>query len=62
MKWIFIILAFFLYIILTTSLNMMTYKRRKIDNRIDEKTYYKLSLGINTLSITILILYYIYSK
>ncbi|WP_414049440.1 hypothetical protein [Macrococcus animalis] len=62
MKWIFIILAFFLYIILTTSLNMMTYKRRKIDNRIDEKTYFKLSLGINILSITILILYYIYSK
>lgn len=62
MRWMFITVIFILYISLTTRLNMMTFNRRKMDRNISKDTYFKLSLGVNTLCITIFIIYYIFTK
>lgn len=62
MRWMFITVIFILYISLTTRLNMMTFNRRKMDRNISKDTYFRLSLGVNTLCITIFIIYYIFSK
>lgn len=62
MRWMFLIVIFILYISLTTSLNMMTFKRSKMDRNISKETYFKLSLGVNSLCITIFIIYYIFTK
>ncbi|GEM_PF-6728381 len=62
MRWMFIIVIFILYISLTTRLNMIPFNRRKMDRNISKDTYFKLSLGVNALCITIFIIYYIFTK
>lgn len=56
MRWMFITVIFILYISLTTRLNMMTFNRRKMDRNISKDTYFKLSLAVNALCITIFII------
>lgn len=62
MRWMFIIMIFILYISLTTRLNMMTFNRRKMDRNISKDTYFKLSLVVNALCITIFTIYNIFTK